>query len=156
MLDASAIALLTALQHFRLRDSEVRRGQAVIYDPKERTPVPLNLIYKPIVVSYCCFDNNKILVLDPTRQEEQAAEGEFVVGLDAAGLPSLIKTLAGPELDASAALNQVSDALKHVLRITEKIEDALKKDHAKRLGWEQKEEEARSQNDRPVDAPSVE
>lgn len=154
MLDAASIALLAALQHFRLRDSEVRRGEAVIYDPRERDPVPLNLTYKPLVVSYCCFDNNKILVLDPTRQEEQAAEGEFVIALDTAGLPSLIKTLSGPELDPAAALDHASDALQQVIGNIEVIEVQVQEDLDKRLGRKQNEE-ATSKNDRPVDAPSI-
>ncbi|WFD36440.1 3'-5'-exoribonuclease [Malassezia cuniculi] len=54
-LDATILASMIALRHFRRPDVSVEDGQVIVHSTDERIPVPLSFHHTPLCVSYAVF-----------------------------------------------------------------------------------------------------
>lgn len=130
--DAACVAIMAGLQHFRRPDAVVRDGQVLIYAPDERVPVPLNITHKPLAVTFRTFDHGQAVIVDATRKEEQAAEGDAVFGINNSGdLCYLSKSSGGP-VNPLLLVHNTDVALAKVTALNKIIDAALRADLAKR------------------------
>ena len=122
LVDASCLALVAALLHFRRPDIEIRGEEVVVFSSAEREGVPLTMLHWPFCVSTSYYDNGAIMLNDATRLEEQCREGEMVLGMNRFGEVVQIGKLGGEPVEGLALLNVVMAALEKV-----KFFDALVK-----------------------------
>ncbi|KAL4867408.1 hypothetical protein BDV12DRAFT_171370 [Aspergillus spectabilis] len=149
LIDASCIGVMAGLQHFRRPDAVVKDGQVIVYGVDERVPAPLNITHKPLSVTFHTFDEGKLVILDATRKEEQAAEADVVIGMNNAGDVCYISKFSGSPVDAMVFVTKTTVALEKVKEINGIIDKALQIDLAKRAKGGLAEQ-ARAENDRPV------
>ncbi|XP_063679441.1 exosome complex component RRP45-like [Bolinopsis microptera] len=73
VIDASCIAAMTALSHFRRPDFIVNGDEITVFSDKDRDPIPLSVLHVPITCTIG-FSGEKILV-DPDDEEESVMDG---------------------------------------------------------------------------------
>ncbi|KAI9369601.1 ribosomal protein S5 domain 2-type protein [Aspergillus egyptiacus] len=149
LIDASCIGVMAGLQHFRRPDAVVKDGQVIVYGLDERVPVPLNITHKPLAISFHTYDEGKLVILDATRKEEQAAEADVVIGMNNAGDVCYLSKFSGSPVDAMVFVTKTTLALNKIKEINGVIDKALQADLAKRSKGGLAEQ-ARAANDRPT------
>ena len=147
LIDAACIGTMAGLQHFRRPDAVVKDGQVVVYGLDEREPVPLNITHKPLSITFQTFDEGKLVILDANRKEEQASEGDVVIGINNAGDVCFVSKFSGAPVDATVFVSKSSVALEKVKEINGVIDKALQADLSKRTE-KGMAEESRAENDR--------
>ena len=147
LIDPACIGIMAALQHFRRPDAVVKDGQVVVYRPEERVPVPLNITHKPLSVTFHTFYGGSRVIVDATRKEEQAAEGDLIVGVNGAGDVCFVSKHNGNPVDAMVFVNKSSLAVDLVKEINAVVDKALQADLGRRAKSGQVEE-SRAENDR--------
>lgn len=145
--DAACIAVMTGLQHFRRPDAVVRDGHVIVYNVEDRVPVALNITQKPLSVTFNSFNDGRNIIVDATRKEEQAAEGELVIGINSGGEVCFMSKFSGAALDPLSIVSKVNVALEKVKALNTQVDKVLQVDLAKRakLGMA---DESRAANDR--------
>lgn len=145
--DAACIAVMTGLQHFRRPDAVVRDGHVIVYKVEDRVPVALNITQKPLSVTFNSFNDGRNIIVDATRKEEQAAEGELVIGINSGGEVCFMSKFSGAALDPLSIVSKVNVALEKVKALNTQVDKVLQVDLAKRakLGMA---DESRAANDR--------
>lgn len=138
---------MAGLQHFRRPDAVVKDGQVIVYGLEERVPVPLNITQKPLSITFHTFDEGKRVIIDATRKEEQASEGDVVIGVNSAGDVCFMSKFSGDPVDAMVFVNKSSIAIDKVKEISSILDKALQADLKKRAKSGQFEE-SRAENDR--------
>jgi len=132
LVDASCIAIIAALQHFRRPDVSVDGENVTIYTMEERVPIPLSMMHHPICISFSFYHEGSITLIDATLREEQVREGEMVITMNRYGELCQIAKLGGVSVDALRLLNCTNVALAKVKEISDFISKALKEDEMKR------------------------
>ncbi|KAL4944577.1 hypothetical protein BDV06DRAFT_187133 [Aspergillus oleicola] len=149
LIDASCVGVMAGLQHFRRPDAVVKDGQVIVYGVDERVPAPLNITHKPLSITFNTFDEGKLVILDATRKEEQAAEADVIIGMNNAGDVCYVNKFQGSPVDAMVFVTKTTVALEKVKELNSIIDKALQVDLAKRAKGGLAEQ-ARAENDRPV------
>ena len=147
LIDPACIGIMTGLQHFRRPDHVVKDGQVIVYRPEERVPVPLNITHKPLSVTFHAFDYGRRVIVDATRKEEQAAEGDFIVGVNGAGEVCNMSKFGGYPVDAMIFVSKTFLAVDIVKELNGVMDNAVQADLARRARSGQIEE-SRAENDR--------
>ncbi|KAH8245246.1 hypothetical protein KR032_007280 [Drosophila birchii] len=80
--DASTIAALAALMHFRRPDVTYADDELRIYTEKERELIPLLFLHYPVSVTYCIYKSSPQPLVDPTLLEENAADSVIVLSFN--------------------------------------------------------------------------
>ena len=147
--DAACIATMAGLQHFRRPDAVVRDGKVIVYGVEQRVPVALNITHKPLSVTFHTYNDSKHVIVDATLKEEQAAEGDLVIGINNAGDLCYASKIAGAPVDAMVIVTKTSIAWEKVKVLNAAIDKVLQADLAKRakVGMA---DESRAENDREV------
>ncbi|KAJ5684570.1 Exoribonuclease phosphorolytic domain 1 [Penicillium maclennaniae] len=145
--DAACIAIMTGLRHFRRPDAVVKDGQVIVYGVEERVPVALNITHNPLSVTFNAFNEGNNIIVDATRKEEQASEGELVIGINNGGDVCFLSKFSGAPLDAMEVVTKSNVALEKVKEINTKVDKIMQVDLARRakLGMA---DESRAENDR--------
>ncbi|KAJ5542521.1 Exoribonuclease phosphorolytic domain 1 [Penicillium sp. DV-2018c] len=147
--DAACMGVMAGLQHFRRPDTVVRDGRVIVYSLEQRVPVPLNITHKPLAVTFQCFNDSKYVLVDATMKEEQAAEGDLVIGINSAGDVCYISKYSGAPIDAMLIVTKTNLAWDKVKALNAVIDKALQADLAKRAEFGMADE-SRATNDREV------
>jgi exosome complex component RRP45 len=129
VVDAACVALVAALRHFRRPDVAVEAGEATVYDPAEREPVPLSMPRHPLCVTFAYVDGGAAFVLDPTAAEEAVREGEVVVSVTAQAELCQITKYGGATVDGACILNWTDIAYRVVQQLSKTIQRRLDEDH---------------------------
>ena len=132
LVDASCIAIVAALQHFRRPDVSVQGGDVTIYTMEEREPVALSIMHHPICVTFSFYHGGEAVLVDATLREEQVREGEMVVTMNRFGEVCQVAKLGGIAVDALVLLDCTNVALTKVMEMTQVITDKLDEDAKKR------------------------
>ncbi|KAI4274721.1 MAG: hypothetical protein LQ337_003720 [Flavoplaca oasis] len=132
LLDSCCVAVLAALQHYRIPDTTVRGEDVVVHSVEERNPVPLAMLHHPLCVTMALFEGGEKVVVDATLREQQCCEGEVVVTANKHGEVCQIAKLGGVPSDALVLLKCVDVAVAKVKQLDALISEALEKDAAKR------------------------
>lgn len=132
LVDASCIAIVAALLHFRRPDVTVQGKEVVIFTMEERVPVPLSLMHLPICVTFSFYHGGEVILVDSTLREEQVREGEMVITMNQHGEICQIAKQGGFPVDALTLISCTGQALLKTREITELILKKLKDDKTKR------------------------
>jgi exosome complex component RRP45 len=134
LIDASCIAVVAALQHFRKPDVSVEGGIVTVYTIAEREPVPLSLLHFPFCVTFSFYggSDHEIVLLDTTLQEEQLREGSMTISLNRHGEICQIAKLGGVPIDAVVLLQCTSLALVKVKELSALVTKRLDEDAKRR------------------------
>ncbi len=148
LIDASCLAVVVALRHFRKPDTSIEAGQLTVYTPAERAPVPLSWLHSPFCVTWSFFgEEGDVAVLDATWLEEQVRVGSCTVSLNKHGEICQISKLGGVPVDAVVLLQCTGVALSKVKEFSELVDRKLAED-AKRRDKGGFMAELRAENDR--------
>jgi exosome complex component RRP45 len=132
LVDASCIAIIAALQHFRRPDVSIEGENVTIYTLEERVPIQLSMMHYPICVSFSFYHEGSITLIDANLREEQVREGEMVITMNRYGELCQIVKLGGVSVDALSLLNCTTVALAKVKEITDYVSKMLKEDGTRR------------------------
>ena len=132
LVDASCIAVMSALQHFRRPDVSVQGEEVTIYTLAERVPVPLSMLHHPLCVTLSFFHGGDVVVTDATLREQQMSEGEMIVTANRHGEVCQIAKLGGVPTDALALLRCIESAVEKITELANVVSDALHKDGERR------------------------
>lgn len=132
LIDASCIAILAALRHFRRPDISVAGEDVTIYTMAERVPVPLSIMHTPICLTFSFYHAGDVVVLDASHKEEQVSEASMVLTANDFELYQIAK-LGGISIDPLTLLQCTNIAVSKAKEvnglITQKLaEDATKRD----------------------------
>jgi exosome complex component RRP45 len=134
LIDASCIAVLSALQHFRKPYVSIEGETVTVYTLAEREPVPLSLLHFPFCVTFSFYTGatEEIVLLDATLQEEQLRESSVTVSLNRHGEICQIAKLGGRAIDARLLLHCTNLALVRVKELSAFVAKRLKEEDKKR------------------------
>ncbi|KAI9802609.1 MAG: hypothetical protein M1833_001683 [Piccolia ochrophora] len=130
--DASCIAVIAALRHFRRPDVTIEGERVTVYPVEERVPVALAVMHTPICVSFSFFVGGEIVLVDATLQEELLREGELILTLNRHGEVCQMTKLGGIPVDALSLLKCANVALSKAQSITNLITKELEVDARKK------------------------
>ncbi|KAI5287898.1 hypothetical protein KEM54_005637 [Ascosphaera aggregata] len=128
LIDTCCIAILTALQRFRLPESSVRDGQITVYSLEERVPTPLNLTKLPLSITFNIYNKGRLFVMDATADEEAVSEGTLLVALDKTGEIALYSKSEGSPADPLTMIQCSNLALMRVKELHQIIKKRLDED----------------------------
>ncbi|KAF2735927.1 exoribonuclease [Polyplosphaeria fusca] len=132
LVDASCIAVMAALQHFRRPDVVVEGEKATILSVREREPIPLSILHQPLCVSFSYFEDGEIFLIDANLSEEQVRNAEIIVTMNKHGEVCQIAKYGGATVDPLALLNCTNVALQKVKEMSKIIQGKLEADAKKR------------------------
>ena len=132
LVDASCIAVIAALQHFRRPDVAVEGEQVTIFTMLERVPIPLSIMHHPICITFSLCHGGEVILLDATLREEQVREGELIITANRYGEICQIVKQGGVCVDALTLLNCTTAAMAMTKEISTLITKKLKEDETRR------------------------
>lgn len=132
LIDATCLAVIAGLSHFRRPDITVSGDNITIHPPTQRVPVPLSILHHPICVTFSFYENGEIVLVDANAQEEMLREGEMTITLNKNGEICQILKAGGVAIEAHVLLKCAQIALGKVKEMTKVILAALEKDTARR------------------------
>lgn len=132
LVDASCLALVAALMHYRRPDFEVRGEEVQIFDPREREPIKLSMQHQPFCVTFGHYEDGSVMLLDSTLLEEQCREGEVMVSMNRFGEVCQIAKYSGEPVDAVSVLNCMNVALEKVKVFDKLVKAKLEEDEKRR------------------------
>lgn len=80
--DASTIAALAALMHFRRPEVSYAEEKIHTFSERERELMPLLFLHYPVSVTYCLYKSSSNPLVDPTLLEENAADSIIVLSFN--------------------------------------------------------------------------
>jgi len=132
LVDASCIALVAALLHFRRPDVEVHGEDVTVFGLREREPVKLSMQHLPFCVSFSYYDGGNIMLQDPALLEEQCREGEIVISMNRFGEVCQIAKYGGIPVDGLSMLACTNTALERVKTLDKLVKERLTEDEKRR------------------------
>lgn len=135
LIDTSCIAVIAALQHFRKPDVSIEGETVTVYTVAEREPVPLSLLHFPFCVTFSFYtapDQEEIVLLDASLQEEQLREGSCTISMNRHGEICQIAKLGGVPIDGRVLLQCTNVALVKVKYLSAFVTRTLQEDAKKR------------------------
>ncbi|XP_008285987.1 exosome complex component RRP45 [Stegastes partitus] len=132
LMDASSIAAITALCHFRRPDVGIQGEEVTVYSPEERDPIPLSIYHMPISVSFSFFQQGTYLLVDPCEREERVMDGLLMIAMNKHREICSIQSSGGIMLLKEQVMRCSKIASVKVSEITELISEALQNDKAAR------------------------
>ncbi|KLU89371.1 exosome complex exonuclease RRP45 [Magnaporthiopsis poae ATCC 64411] len=143
LVDASCLAVVTALRHFRKPDTSIEGEALTVYTPAEREPVPLSWLHSPFCITFSFFgesvqsaggddDPGDLFAVDANWLEEQVRVGHCTISLNRHGEICQISKLGGAAVDAVALLQCNAIALAKAKDLSKLVDDRLAEDAKKR------------------------
>ena len=136
IIDASGIAAIAAMAHFRRPDVTICGEEVTIHTLEDRDPIPLSVHHMPICVSFAFFDQGQFLLIDPTDKEEHVMTGRMVIAMNKHHEMCMMQ-MSGRMSVVRDQVKRCSDiAVIKASEITELIQQALLNDTQSRLAGE--------------------
>ncbi|CZT24871.1 probable rRNA processing protein [Ramularia collo-cygni] len=135
LIDATCIALIAALLHFRRPDVEIHGEEVKVYSLAEREPVKLSLQHHPFCITTSYFDASEdeaIMLLDATRLEEQCRDGEIVISINRFGEVCQVAKYGGAPVDGLSLLSCTNQALEKAKWLDKFVKGKLEEDEKHR------------------------
>jgi exosome complex component RRP45 len=134
LIDASCVAVIAALQHFRKPDTSIDGDVVKVYTIAEREPVPLSLLHFPYCVTFSFYNVSgvELVLLDTVLKEEQLREGCVTISMNRHGEVCQIAKLGGLPVDAVLLLQCTSTAFVKVKELSAFVTKRLLEDAKKR------------------------
>ncbi|QLG70511.1 hypothetical protein HG535_0A04510 [Zygotorulaspora mrakii] len=143
-IDASCIAVMTALLHYKKPDITVLGDRITVHPVDEREPVSLGILHIPICVTFSFFNpqdteenikgdsNAEIAIIDATLREELLRDGTLTVTLNKNREVVQVSKAGGLPMDALSLMENCHKAYTIAEKTTDQILEELKKDEKKR------------------------
>jgi exosome complex component RRP45 len=132
LIDASCIAVMAALQHFRRPDVQVEGEKAIILSVREREPIPLSILHQPFCVTFSYFEDDEVYLVDADAAEEQVRQGQVIITMNKHGEVCQIAKYGGATINPLALLQCTNIALDKVKQIGKFIQQKLDDDNKRR------------------------
>ncbi|EDK37633.2 hypothetical protein PGUG_01731 [Meyerozyma guilliermondii ATCC 6260] len=144
LIDACALGVMVALQHFRKPDVSIDGESIVVHSMDERQPVALSILHVPLCVSFSFFNpsdieetvkgdaSDEIAVMDATHEEELVRDGSLVVTLNKNREILQVSKSGGLPIDAVVLMDLCRKAYTVTSELTDRVKEILKKDDAER------------------------
>lgn len=132
LIDASCIAVMAALQHFRRPDVQVEGEKAIILSVREREPIPLSILHQPLCVTFSYFEDDEVYLVDADAAEEQVRQGQVIITMNKHGEVCQIAKYGGATINPLALLQCTNIALDKVKQIGKFIQQKLDDDNRRR------------------------
>ena len=161
LMDASCLAVLAALLHFRRPDFEVKGEDVTIFDTRKREPVRLTIQHMPFCITFSYFSSlpstnvsidPPMFILDATLLEEQCRDGEIVISMNRFGEVCQIAKYGGAPVDGLSLLTCTNAALDQVKMLDRLVKEKLAADESRRNAGGLMAE-LNAENDRPQERP---
>lgn len=143
-IDASCIAVMTALIHFKKPDISVFGDKVTVHPTDEREPVPLGILHIPICVTFSFFNpqdteenikgdsNAELAIIDASLKEELLRDGTLTVTLNKNRDVVQVSKAGGLPMDALSLMENCHKAYTITERITNQITRIILEDEKKR------------------------
>ena len=125
LVDASGVAVIAALRHFRRPDVTVEGDHVTIYPITERVPVPLAILHHPYCVTFSFYQGGEVTLVDATLQEEQLMEAELIISCNGQGEICQMAKLGGASIDALTLLECLDVATSKIEQIGKIVTNKL-------------------------------
>jgi exosome complex component RRP45 len=132
LIDASCIAVMAALQHFRRPDVLVEGEKATVLSVRERDPIPLSILHQPLCVTFSYFTEGELFLVDANLAEEQVRQGEIIITMNKHGEVCQIAKYGGATMNPLAMLQCTNVALQKVKELSKFIQQRLDEDAKQR------------------------
>ncbi|KAH4403585.1 hypothetical protein HBH92_198360 [Parastagonospora nodorum] len=132
LIDASCIAVMAALQHFRRPDVLVEGEKATVLSVRERDPIPLSILHQPLCVTFSYFAEGELFLVDANLAEEQVRQGEITITMNKHGEICQIAKYGGATVNPLAMLQCTNVALQKVKEMSKFIQQKLDEDAKRR------------------------
>lgn len=145
LIDASCIAVMTALLHFRKPDVEVSGEDVIVFDTNQRDPVPLSILHIPLCVTFNFYNpngseenvkgelNDELILMDANLVEERLSLGSMTIALNKNQEVCQLLKSGGLNIDAKQIMDCCQQACQIVIKLTDKINHLLKEDAKSRI-----------------------
>jgi len=136
LVDACALAAITALHGFRKPQTRITDGRLIVHRLDEQEPAPLSVHHIPVSVTIAFFadpndtDAPVMFAVDPSWKEEQVMDGSMTITLNAfreicavqkaGGVPISVKTLLECNRVAAVKAKELLQVVKRALGEDEK------------------------------------
>lgn len=130
--DATMLAALASLHHFRRPFVSVSGEDVKIHTLEEHVPVALTVHHRSLSATFAFIADGALCVVDPTYKEEAVSVSTVTITMNAHREICAIHKMGGVELHADQLLECVKIAYVKVVELTKILEDALKADETKR------------------------
>lgn len=143
-IDASCLAVITALLHFKKPDISIHGEQIKVHSFDEREPTNLSILHIPICVTFSFFNpenseenvkgdlNNEIILVDATLKEELLKDGVLTVTLNKNREIVQLNKAGGLPIDALQLMDCCHKAFAISEKLTDQILNAIKEDEKTR------------------------
>lgn len=128
LVDASCLALVAALMHFRRPDVEVHGEEVTVFGVREREPVRLSMQHQPFCVTMSYYEGGEIVLQDATLLEEHVREGEIVISINRFGEVCQIAKYGGTPVDGMSMLACTNAALEKAKMLDKLVKSKLEED----------------------------
>ncbi|KAJ3255050.1 Exosome complex component RRP45 [Boothiomyces macroporosus] len=128
LFDCCCLAAMAALLHFRRPEVTVSGKDVIIHSVDDKVPIPLSIHHIPTSTTFGIYQENYIL--DPTLLEEQVADGELVIVMNAHKEICCIKQSASVATEEVLQCMQIASV--KAVELTAILKEAIKKDSESR------------------------
>lgn len=133
LIDASCLAVVAALRHFRKPDTSMEGEVLTVYTPAEREPVPLSWLHSPFCVTFSFYGQDAgTALVDASWIEEQVRVGSCTISLNRHGEICQISKLGGAPTEAVSLLLCTNVALTKAKGFSTLVDEKLAEDVKRR------------------------
>ncbi|KAI1816747.1 ribosomal protein S5 domain 2-type protein [Poronia punctata] len=133
LIDASCIAVVAALRHFKKPDTSIEGDTVTIYTAAEREPVPLSWLHSPFCITFSFYgENGEITLTDTTLLEEQLRVSSCTISLNKHGEICQVAKLGGTPVEALSLIQCASAAIAKVKDFSTLVDEKLAEDSKRR------------------------
>ncbi|KAI4599726.1 hypothetical protein KJ359_001462 [Pestalotiopsis sp. 9143b] len=133
LIDASCLAVVAALRHFRKPDTSIEGEVLTVYTPAEREPVPLSWLHTPLCITFSFFgEDGEIVLLDTTQLEEQLRVSSCTISLNKHGEICQVAKLGGTAVEAWSLVQCANTAMQQVKVLSTMLDEKLAEDSKRR------------------------
>ncbi|KAF7533476.1 hypothetical protein G7054_g7037 [Neopestalotiopsis clavispora] len=133
LIDASCLAVVAALRHFRKPDTSIEGETLTVYTPAEREPVLLSWLHSPLCITFSFYgDDGDIVLLDSTLLEEQLRVSSCTISLNKHGEICQVAKLGGTPVEALSLVQCANIAMQQVKLFSNMLDQRLAEDSKRR------------------------
>ncbi|GIZ44987.1 hypothetical protein CKM354_000817100 [Cercospora kikuchii] len=133
LVDASCVALVAALMHFRRPDVEVRGEEVTVFGLREREPVKLSMQHQPFCITTSYYEGGEVMLQDATLLEEHCREGEIIISINRFGEVCQVAKYGGTPVDGLSMLTCTNAALEKAKMLDKLVKSKLEEDEKQRF-----------------------
>jgi len=130
--DCCVLGAILSLLHLRRPVVTVDGDQVIVHAAEAREPVPLSVTHVPVCVSHAMFDGGKLLVADPTVEEEACSTGRVLIGMNLHREICLLDYPGGLPISSKVFRQLPHLAFDKVEALTKFIDTVLREDRERR------------------------